>query len=172
MSWIWAMAWPSATPGASLNEIVIPGSITFARAADEEFGAVVAKTVASFRLQAVEVNRLRNLDLQVRIDILKNWKSAHLRLDHRLKAVKLIGIAGVKRVQVDVEVLGLQKETAEIISAGEENQQHRGQQEALHWTFPPMVPVLSENSIRLRIRIVGQNHRMIAVDACSPAARW
>jgi hypothetical protein len=31
MSWIWAMAWPSATPGASLNEIVIPGSMTAPR---------------------------------------------------------------------------------------------------------------------------------------------
>ena len=28
--------------------------------------------------------------------------------------------------------------------------------------------VLSENSIRLGIRIVRQNHRMIGVDACSP----
>jgi hypothetical protein len=30
-------------------------------------------------------------------------------------------------------------------------------------------PVLSENSIRLGIRIVRQNHRMIGSDACSPA---
>ena len=28
--------------------------------------------------------------------------------------------------------------------------------------------VLSENSIRLGIRIVGQNHRMIGADACTP----
>jgi UbiD family decarboxylase len=28
--------------------------------------------------------------------------------------------------------------------------------------------VLSENSIRLGIRIVGQNHRMIGADACNP----
>jgi len=35
-----------------------------------------------------------------------------------------------------------------------------------------LLPVLSENSIRLGIRIVGQNHRMIGVDACNPALAW
>jgi hypothetical protein len=33
---------------------------------------------------------------------------------------------------------------------------------------PSRDPVLSENSIRLGIRIVGQNHRMIGADACNP----
>src|SRR5262249_57259383 len=34
------------------------------------------------------------------------------------------------------------------------------------------IPVLSENSIRLGIRVVRQNHRMIPADARNPALAW
>src|SRR5262245_33708479 len=36
----------------------------------------------------------------------------------------------------------------------------------------PQRGVLSENSIRLGIRIAAQNHRMIGDDACNPVLAW
>src|SRR5260370_41967217 len=75
--------------------------------------------------------------MQVRTNVLKNRKPAHLRLDHRRKAVKLVGIAGLERVLVNAPVRrSLEKETAEVVSASEENQQHRSDQETLPLTFP------------------------------------
>jgi len=58
----------------------------------------------------------------------------------KVAALKNVTITG-SMSDGKMQVLGLEKETAEVISAGEENQQHRGQQEALHWTFPQMAPL-------------------------------
>ena len=84
---------------------------------------------------AVNINgRLTALDLRIQTNVLENRKSAHLRLDQRREALKIVKITGLERVLVKTTPVhqDIEKETAEVISASEEKQQHSGEHETLH----------------------------------------
>ena len=83
-------------------------------------------------------DRLLALELRIQTDVLNNnnRESAHLRLDHRREAVKLVEITGLELVLVKIPVHhDIEKESAEVISAGDEKQQHSGEHETLHLTW-------------------------------------
>src|SRR6266699_4423040 len=44
------------------------------------------------------------LDLRIQTNVLKNGKSAHLRLDQRREALKIVKITGLERVLVKTDV--------------------------------------------------------------------
>jgi len=79
------------------------------------------------------VGRLMALDMRVHTNVLKNRKFAHLRLDHRRQALKIVEIIGLERVLVKIPVHhDIEKETAEVISASEEKQKDPGEHDTLH----------------------------------------
>jgi hypothetical protein len=104
MRWIWSTASPSAAPGASLNEIVIPGSVR--RELPIASGLLICKSE------------------------LTSWRKGSRRMcasTAGARAVKLVEIVRLKRVLIGIEVPSREKETKEVISAGKKNQQQTGE---------------------------------------------